>query len=72
MEPEMTWREHGVAWAVYVALNSLRKSNNECAASCGCSNDPIIVIVEAMRNPNETLIANGCTPMNECTEDDTK
>lgn len=53
MQPEMTEQEHKMAWAIYSALGALRKGG-ECAASCGCDNDPIVVIVKAMRQAGQS------------------
>ena len=52
MVPPMADKEHRMAWAIYMALNANRP--HECAASCGCDRDPIVVIVRAMREYEET------------------
>lgn len=48
---DMTEEEHRVAWAIWRKL----RANEErlCVASCGCSKDPIVLIVLAMREARE-------------------
>lgn len=46
MQPPITPDEWGLAWMIWRELNN---HPEKCAPSCGCKDDPIVIIVEAVR-----------------------